>query len=1549
MTKRIFALLLALVLVVGLLPMGTLAAETPSAWDGTTVTEPKKVDGVYQIGTAEELAWFGQQSRKYGDANRTMKAKLTADIDLNNQDWAAYSIGNSGSYAYAGTFDGDGHTVKGYRIYKNFTKNPSLYAYLGFFGCTSKATIQNLTLEGSVEIDMNGATERVWKGRVAGLVAEARGTTIQNVVVDVDISMTNNDSKYGALTTGGIVGWILYASENGATTSDPKVITNSLVENCENRGNVVGGGSVGGIAASSYNCVTFRNCKNSGDITSVTSYAAGIVGDFYGPTAEGCVNTGNISGGTNTGGIAGNFRAYASTNAENPGVWVAVIRNCYNTGDITNQGYSTSSDYYAAGIAGRSYGYIDTTNWKDHQYNIIENCYSTGKIALGVENAKLHAAGLLGGASYTNVANCYYLEGTAEVGSTDSTAAKNIVMKTEAEMKAKDFAATLGEAYKVRSKDFPALTWEKASGSVDVAVTANVEHAVIRILDGEQNEIAANEDGTYPLETGKTYTYTARAAGYVTATGTIDDVASAADKGFVITMTKAAAYPDDLDAEWPSFRGNDENMAITKAATPTEADEAELLWAAKLGSGWADAPGSPIMVDGYVYVQVGKRIVKLDRNTGSVVAEGTMVESSGYSVVPPTYGAGMIFVPQGSGRVQAFDAETLKSLWTYKDPLGGQSLSSIAYSDGCVYVGFWNSETKDANFVCLTVDDEDPSKTDEAKTPLWSYTQAGGFYWAGAYVHGDYVIVGTDDGQSGNTSATANLLVFNKYNGQLVDSKTGYVGDIRSNVAYDADTDRIYFTSKGGWFYSERIDWTTGKILEESKSVELGGMSTSTPVVYNGRAYVGVSGTSQFGENSGHNVAVIDLGTWTIAYRAYLNGYPQTSGLLSTAEVEYDEDGYVYVYFCANYTPGGIFVIKDKPGVTEVVDGVDKNGKMYAPLVFNPESPLSQYCICSPIADEYGTLYYKNDSGYIMAVSSTAYNLVVTDHEPMKQDGTFDDDRITAVVDLDNGCRRQVSVKSYKGEDGEWYVSYTYGLQAGSYSKKTLTAPLHTFAGWKIQTEPTCDTEGLMVMKCQYCGETKTHTLAALGHDWDEGVVTKAATCTEEGEMTYTCQREGCDATRTEAIAKIPHTYEAVVTEPTCEGIGYTTYTCSVCGDSYVDDIVKALGHDYEEVVTAPTCDKMGYTTHTCKVCGSAYVDSFTDALDHDFVKTVTKEPTCTEEGEMTFTCAHEGCNETYTQPIPKADHELEETKVEATCTEYGYTTYSCKNCDYSYVGEIVQPKGHDWDEGKTVLAANCVHEGMVKYTCAVCGETKIETVEKTDHVWDEGKVTKEPTAYAEGEKTYTCTVCGETRTEAIAKLGSCDGGKTCPSAKFTDVSASQWYHEAVDYAVVNGLFAGTSDTTFSPNESMTRGMLVTVLWRLAGKPEAKAAASFQDVDAQQYYAEAVAWAAENGIVAGTSDTTFSPNAKVTREQMAAILYRYAKLNGVDVTKTADLKNFPDADKVTSYAKDAMAWAVESGIISGTPKGGKTYLDPTGNATRAQVASILMRYAKNFG
>ena len=135
----------------------------------------------------------------------------------------------------------------------------------------------------------------------------------------------------------------------------------------------------------------------------------------------------------------------------------------------------------------------------------------------------------------------------------------------------------------------------------------------------------------------------------------------------------------------------------------------------------------------------------------------------------------------------------------------------------------------------------------------------------------------------------------------------------------------------------------------------------------------------------------------------------------------------------------------------------------------------------------------------------------------------------------------------------------------------------------------------------------------------------------------------------------------------------------------------------------------------------------------------------------------------------------------------------------------------------------------------------------------------------------------------------------------------------------------------------------------MEGKPQAKTAAGFKDVSADQYYAEAVAWAKENGVVAGTSATAFSPNAQITREQMAAILYRYAKLKGQDMSVKGGLSQYPDGDSVSAYAEEAMTWAVENGLVSGSLVAGQIYLQPQNSATRAQVAAILMRYQQNIG
>ena len=188
-------------------------------------------------------------------------------------------------------------------------------------------------------------------------------------------------------------------------------------------------------------------------------------------------------------------------------------------------------------------------------------------------------------------------------------------------------------------------------------------------------------------------------------------------------------------------------------------------------------------------------------------------------------------------------------------------------------------------------------------------------------------------------------------------------------------------------------------------------------------------------------------------------------------------------------------------------------------------------------------------------------------------------------------------------------------------------------------------------------------------------------------------------------------------------------------------------------------------------------------------------------------------------------------------------------------------------------------------------------------------------------------------------------GDRPNVSLPYTDVSQNDWFYPYVAFAYERAWMTGTSETTFSPEETTTRAMLVTVLYRLEGKPAVDAASGFSDVSSGSYYADAVAWAKANGIVNGTSETTFSPNEPVTREQAAAILYRYAQYKGYDVEKTGDLTAYTDAAAIHSYAKDAMSWAVAAGILNGVSS---TSLEPAGSATRAQIATVLTRFAQTM-
>lgn len=585
--------------------------------------------------------------------------------------------------------------------------------------------------------------------------------------------------------------------------------------------------------------------------------------------------------------------------------------------------------------------------------------------------------------------------------------------------------------------------------AIEVGFTVDPADAKVTVWDSNKDRIAPT-DGKYSVMADAEYTYLVQSDGYVSQKSSFKFSESST---IDITLAVATENPNldrSITAEWGNFRNGDNNLGITNAKTPYAPEDTELLWAVKHGTGWAAAPGSPIMVDGDIYTYSGSTIRRLNSMTGEVVTEGTMVDKSSYSIVPMTYGDGMVFVGLSGGKIQAFNAKTLESLWVYTDELGGQPNCPITYKDGYIYAGFWNSEDRNANFACINTVDEDHASATEVKYASWTYTRAGGFYWAGAYVTDKLAIVGTDDGASGYDTNGAALLVFDRFTGEKLDTHEGIRGDLRSNVSHDPESDRVFFTTKGGILGNAQIDWDTGKILDYKEVVikdaqgNANAMSTCTPSVYNGRIYIGVAGTSQFGANSGHGIAVYNLngdGSMTQAYVYAIVGYPQTSAMVSTAYSA--EDGSVYIYLPYNYTPGGVSVLKDKPGQTAPVT---TTGSGYSE-VFTPVGPLAQYCICSTIADQYGTIYYKNDSCYMMAITSKIESLEITQYPTIteNEDGSITVDGLKAVTKLKNGEERDVSnyVSVVKNEEtGGYTVSYTYGFDNANYSLKTVTAEI---------------------------------------------------------------------------------------------------------------------------------------------------------------------------------------------------------------------------------------------------------------------------------------------------------------------------------------------------------------------------------------------------------------------------------------------------------------------------------------------------------------------------
>lgn len=589
------------------------------------------------------------------------------------------------------------------------------------------------------------------------------------------------------------------------------------------------------------------------------------------------------------------------------------------------------------------------------------------------------------------------------------------------------------------------------------------------------------------------------------------------------------------------------------------------------------------------------------------------------------------------------------------------------------------------------------------------------------------------------------------------------------------------------------------------------------------------------------------------------------------------------------------------------------------------------------------------------------------------------------VVTVKDGDRELVRAVSIGSGVGEYYITYPDETEVGPVSLEIMAMDASNYYGSVTKTYKIVppQVENLVVTDM---GEDSV-TL-----QWDPA---HGATYyrisyynEEQGGYFFRWQTENTELTINGLEAGQNYSYR-VRAYAEIDGEEYEAWSSSnaVYVTPGTSDTCAENGHQYVEETVEPSCEFGGGVRYTCSVCGSSYTEISTPALGHTPVAIPGTPATCTEAG-ITEGSKCSVCGEILTAPedIAPLGHELE---IAQPVDGENHSSI-CSRCQKT----IIEP--HSWDEGEVIKEATTSQTGEMRYTCTVCKATKTEPIPRLSSSSgggsssgsytvsvvsgiDNGTVTVSPKSASKGDTVViavnpdegyeldTLTVTDKNGDKiSVADKGNGKYTFTMPSGKvtidatfikvaetpetpdqvdsFTDVHTNDWFANAVQYMLDNEMMNGTSATTFGPNTTTTRGMIVTILYRLEGEPNA-AASNFTDVASNMYYADAINWAAANGIVNGVSATSFAPDNQITREQMAAILYRYAQFKGYDVSASNSLTNYTDASQISEYATTAMQWANAEGLITGRTS---TTLAPQGTATRAEVATILMRFCENI-
>lgn len=1521
----------------------TLQATAAGAWDGKTQTEPQTDEnGVYQIGTGAELAWFVAKSK---DAD--VSGVLTADINLGKYAWL--NISSSKKVV----LDGASFEING------LNATAGLFAQIG-----SNSYIHDLTIRGAVS----------GKGSAGAIAGYASGTApkIANCFNYAVITSTGNN-------VGGLVGY---------------TYQNAVIENCANFGAVTGGSSAGGIIGGTVsNGSTITGCYNTAEISATGSKAGGIIGGTSSEmTVTSCYNTGKISG-TASGGIAGEVKGNVNWSGTVQGK--ITISSCYSTGEAGSAVFGTvdtasseiSKCYYLNTLnADANAEALNEADLKDADLSDAFGPVCGGYPALRWQSdVTFHeAAGegtvtaplctVKGYTSYScsKCGESYRTAYTAPLGhdfcedldgsdnscvltaptctqpgkivrtcrrdgcsetKEDIVPAKGHTPKDGTEQVFTGYktyeCAVCGKTYTVWDDDRLGHVSYPEQTVTSISVSDNGNYPWVYNADLDRFESSnQNQDKTssttsfaftlsaptvlrfgYGVSSENGYdklTITLAADGG--STETLADAVSGEKSGSIKKQLGAGSYTLTLSYVKDDASKGGSDMAYVSVLTlagmarviveNTTFPKAEgAVWEGTLADTWIELTGESTMMGCVVEALDGHTVVGAESNYISSIDD--LKEQQGGSMSGwmgtlndwfTNFGFGEFTVAKGTlcagDEIRIMYTRTVEDLggsWNNSDT----RLKALTFSAGKLAPKF----SGDTFTYTLTVPE---GTTSLLVTP----TAANKNYQVRAYL---------------GTQATGR-----EY------SRTSLIpianGSVITVVCADDSWPTMNETSDGKRTYTINVVFGTAQSSDAGvASVKVAGVEAAAGTAENSFSVTLPAGTEVTADS--FEITLSDS-------KATLTGPAKGEDGVWTFTVT-AEDGTAVTYSVT-------VTVKEAKTIHATISMQAENMFIMVPTRVEVSSDLAErYGYADDVTDgvsaldvlvKYHELTFGEDftkdskSDYLVVSNGTittvngektsAFSFAVNGEFPCDRNGEYNPQygytgyTISQTPVAENG-----TVEFFFYQDTSMYMDYyTWFTDTDGNRLDTFTV--------QAGTDFTLGMDGYMYA---YGGGLKP-----------EDRVTHGAALDPEDIQICTV---GEDGTLTPVEGKVIGENGQVTLSFAAAG----SYVLSAMGDEFTNIFSPWLPVTVTAAPKSSNADVSSVTVAGVEATAgenNTYTVTLpygTDVTAGSFV-IVTSDAgatvgALTNEGNVwTFTVTAEDgvTSKTYTVTVSFTEAPKSNDAGVSSITVAGFKAVASANNSYT----VTVPYGTVVKTGSFVI--------VTRHPRAT-----VSALTNTRNIWSFTVTAEDGVTTA----VYTVTVNTAALPEPITPGVDNKKPASKPEVKlpFTDVSTSDWFYDDVAFVYKNGLFSGTDSRSFSPNASMTRAMLVTVLYRLEGEPTVTGRSSFTDVRSGAYYEKAVIWAAANGIVTGTDSTSFSPDAKVTREQLAAILYRYAQYRKLDTDASAKLNSFTDADSVSAYASEALGWAVSEGLINGAS--GK--LMPKGDATRAQVAAILHRFVKN--